>query len=415
MDSLERVTTSRIFLDSVDRESNRFSVMDLLGSYTYKNSFKQYEFKISSPLLKTRFNPIQGFNTNLELSFEKKGKGSQDYKLGFVMDYGFSDKRLNPVLTWNHKANKFNNLTYGISIGRKLVQPGEQEIMSRFINSLTSLIQEKNYIKLYQKEFVQFSISRHFIPGFTTQMNVGYAFRTGIPNHSTYTFNGEGKFEPNIYEEEETMSYRNKLNISLRLAYRPGVKYLALPGELQKIESSKPLFYIEYDKSVGINEKFVDYDFLKGGIKGGFSAGFLGNSNVILEGGTFLSAKRVDDIDDQYFIGNERYYVKNYKFRDAFQLLPYYFGSNHKSYALFRFDHFFNGLILDKIPLIRNLKVEEVFNINALFQEDERFYYEMGIGINGLFRFANLRYSWGFYGTEFYDKKFTFSFNFPFI
>ena len=220
-------------------------------------------------------------------------------------------------------------------------------------------------------------------------------------------------YKPNIYEDTDELVYRNKLSLALKISYRPGTTYKSMPDELIQMYFNKPLFYLEYTKSIGVNENFVSSDLIKGGMKGRLSSGYFGTTSYELELGKFLSNKRVDQIDDQYFIGNELSYLISYQYQNAYHLLPHYPRAEFRNFGSIKMNHTFNGLLLGKIPLIRKLKVQEVLNVNVLYLDQEKLYYEFGAGINGLFRLANLRYSWGFNGKEFYNKRFTFSLNIP--
>lgn len=411
MDSIEIVTSSKSYLDSIDRRSNRFSYQDLWGSYTYRNRFMNYSWTISSPIPKIEFHPVLGFHSDIGFRYNKTKEEKRFINIEAKVKYGTAAKKILPSLQFNQLIDNRNKLEYSIDLGRAYVQPGEREVMSRFINSLTSLIQGENYIDMYQQDFLRFLLKRNFIPGIKAELELGYTDRTPLENTSNYMFPEDLVYAPNIYEGGEKLKYSNKLNLRINLSYRPGTKYIAMPDQMIPLYSAKPTFYVEFDKAFGLNEHFADYDFLKIGMRGRISAGILGYSNYHLEGGSFLSRTRTDIIDDRFFQGNERYYVKNFKYREAFHLLPYYQRAGFNAYSFLNLDHHLNGLIVNKIPFLRKLKIEEVVNVNVLYMENEPLYYEFGVGVDRIFGFASLRYSWGFMGKEFHDRRLTFSFN----
>ena len=155
-----------------------------------------------------------------------------------------------------------------------------------------------------------------------------------------------------------------------------------MPNSLNPIYSNSPWFYIKFNKAIGINNNHVSFTLLKAGIQGYAPIGLLGIFKYHLEGGKFFTLNNIDIIDDIYFPGNDRYYISQSKYQNAFHLLPFYYRSNYKPYFAFKFGQYFKGFLISKIPLLNKLKAEEVFTFNLLQLQNERTYYEFGTGLD---------------------------------
>lgn len=414
MDSIETYTSSREYLDSIDIENNKLKLRDIIFSYSHRNSYNNINWSINSPLSRLNYNPVQGFHTNIAYKYRKYHEDKRYFKFKTNINYGLADKKLLPQLSFEQMLDNKSKFSYNIGLGQKYSQPGEIEIMSNLINSLTSLFQGKNYLQFYKKDFLSFKIKRNFISGINLDMNIAYSKRTALKNNSDFMFITDNYFTPNIYElDNDHIKYEDKLNIIFTLMYKPGTKYMDMPYEMLPIYSKSPWLWIQYNKAFDLSESFISYDLLKAGFKGYLYVGLLGKTIYSFEGGKFLTNKKVDKIDDIYFPGNDRYYITRNKFNNSFHLKPFYSRSNYKPYITLKLNHNFKGFSLNKIPLLNKLKAEDVLTFNSLFHQDEKPYYEIGIGMNKIVNFVSLRYSWGFKGMEYYDHGFTFSLNFP--
>ena len=62
-------------------------------------------------------------------------------------------------------------------------------------------------------------------------------------------------------------------------------------------------------------------------------------------------------------------------------LLDYYRYSTGDKYLEGHLEHNFSGFITNKIPLIRKLKLQEIFDVNYLYTPTLKHYTELGFGL----------------------------------
>ena len=87
-------------------------------------------------------------------------------------------------------------------------------------------------------------------------------------------------------------------------------------------------------------------------------------------------------MDYYHFNGNQTLY-SGFALSD-FQLLEYYKNSTNKQFLEGHFEHNFLGLFLNKIPLIKRLKLNEIGKISMLTTDGSNAYAEISAGIKRL-------------------------------
>jgi Family of unknown function (DUF5686) len=100
--------------------------------------------------------------------------------------------------------------------------------------------------------------------------------------------------------------------------------------------------------------------------------------------GGFLNTKSLFVMDYQHFNGNQTFYASPYL--NSFQLAPYYQNSTTASlYGVGHIEHHFNGMLTNKVPLLRNLQWNLVIGSNAFYVNQENNYVEIFAGLENIF------------------------------
>ena len=100
-------------------------------------------------------------------------------------------------------------------------------------------------------------------------------------------------------------------------------------------------------------------------------------------------------MDFKYFLGNQTLFNTN-DYLSSFRLLPYYTFSADKWFTEAHAEHHFNGFIINKIPLLKNLKIQEVVGGHLLMSNKLKQYYEINFGIENIFRVLRFDYVLGY-------------------
>ncbi len=392
-DSLQIVWESKEYLDSMDRKNNKFKILNLLGGYTYNNSYKKWSVGFESPISAISYNTVQGFYPNIKASF-RKGLDKQEYKWFRAesnVQYGFSDKQFRGTLGWTYNANRTNFLRLEMEGGREAVQFNSSEPINDIQNSVATLMFRRNFAKYYDKYFGKFSYRQEIFNGILLNASLEYAQRNPLYNTSDYswgfedsrTFTSNNPLRPNEPGTDAFNSHQAlTLDINIRIRFRQ--EYLTYPNRKIITGSKFPDFFIRYKRGLPVLGGDTDFDFVSVKMTDNFSLGRAGRSFLSLEGGAFLSEGNIPFPDRRHFNGNRVYVAWTSTYTDAFRMLDYYRHSTTDPYFKVHWDHNFGGTILGKIPGVRKLQWELTTGANYLLSETSDHYTEVFVGFDNI-------------------------------
>ena len=391
-DSIQVIRESKPFLDSVDKKTNKFKPADLLFGYSYEARYKKKNFDFSPLIENARFNTVQGIVIGSDIEIRKEYESKKQFIKTLSGSYGFSDKKGNASLKLLYQFNQKHFSHVFIEGGRQTVQFSEKKPISPLVNTIYTLFAESNYMKLYQKDFLKLAYNSELANGVYLRSFLEYADRTPLVNTSDFVLFPAAK-NYRVYSSNDPLNpsqdslssfARNQsleLRATLRLRYRQ--KYVTRPDEKWVYGSKYPSLYLEYRK--GINSLLgsdVNYDLVKVSVNDRMNFKLLGKASYLISAGKFLSNKNTELMDFYHFSGNKTI-LSNFDFSD-FQLLDYYTYSTKDYFIEAHYEHDFSGFILNKLPLLRKLKLNELAGIHYLYTEKIQNYFEVFAGFEKL-------------------------------
>lgn len=404
-DMLQISKKSQKYLDSVDAKSNKFSVLDVITGYSYKNSFKKWELGYDGLLKGIGFNTVQGFNFSSGFSFTKRDEDLRTFsilKTGF--NYGIAEKKLRGTISY---TNRFNNRNYSeirVSGGSSVAQFNENEPISRIVNSISTLFFKDNYMKVYEKNFVKASFSREVINGLFMNAAIDYSERKPLWNNSDriiiqdhtdfYTSNNPllpYDFVTPAIEKHNLV----KGSVLARITF--GQQYWSRPDGKFNLRNGKyPVLYFGYEKGFAGNENRYNFDHINTRLTYDITLGNKGNLEMNLKAGKFYNAANIAFTDYKHFNGNQTHIGQSDRYLNVFNLLPYYTASTNDAYFEAHAEHDDQGYIMNKLPLLNKLKSTLVLGYHNLSVPDRKAYHEFTVGLDNLgfgkFKFFRVDY-----------------------
>ncbi|WP_148783126.1 DUF5686 and carboxypeptidase regulatory-like domain-containing protein [Aquimarina intermedia] len=393
-DSVQQVRTSQKYLDSIDRVTNRPSLLNPLLGYSYDNSFQDWKIDISAPLLGTHFNTIQGWNIGVETSFQKNKKDSRNtfWKLYTTTKYGFGDDRLRGTFGYQQRFNNFSKAMLTITGGIKVQQFNASEPISPLINDITTTLFERNYIKVYERKFAEASYAEEIFNGFRVHGTLSYERRTPLFNNTDQVII---PYEDKAYTSNNPLLPENfmdapfiehtivKANVSTRINF--GQEYLSYPdGKFNLGNDTYPTLFLTYEKGFGASEKNYNFDQIKARLLQSFATGNKGRFGYHIKAGYFFNANDIAFIDYHHVNGNQTRIGTTSNYLNTFNLSPYYSNSTNTEYLEAHVEHDFKGWILGKFPLLNKLNWNLVLGAHLLSTPAIKPYTEYSIGIDNL-------------------------------
>lgn len=390
-DSIEKRKESKFYLDSLERINNNFTASKFLFTgYTINNRYDQQYLRLDPILRGLFYNTVEGFGLRYGVTYTKRFEYNRYYSIRPELRYGLANHTLTGNLTANYLYDPLKKARIEFSGGSGIYDLNRYKTMSTLSNSLNGLLFEKNFSKFYEKNFLEASTSRELATGLQAHVSVEYAKNMTLVNHTHFTFfNWKGReFTSNnpFTPDSETPLFPDykALTLDATLTYTIGQKYISRPDGKFYTPSVYPQIQMNYRK--GIKNVFgstADYDLLSFEVyQDRIGTGLWGYFSFVAGAGKFLNNKTVYYPDSKHFRGNNS--LTALPDLRRFSFLDFYEYNTDKHYIEAHLEHNFAGLITNKIPLIRKLKLEEVLGANYLTQPLKKNYKEFYFGLQRL-------------------------------
>ena len=391
-DSTEVIRKARPYQDSLDRKRNEFEPINLLlGGYTHVNTFRQRSVTVLPVPQIFQYNTVEGVVLNAQAIFSQRTDDKRFFTLTPTLRYGFSSAALNPSLAATWQLHPVRTQQLSVVAGRTIENFDRNSQLTPAINTTYTLYLNRNYAKLYRRDGAELTYATEPLNGLNLRVSAGYFDRHELFNTTTALLNDvRGRaFTPNLPVSEElpdTNFGRSRiLTTSLYVDYRPNQRYITRPDGKFNLGSKWPTFNAQARLATpGVLGADVRYLQLQTGVRHNFSLGLLGSSNYRVSVGGFVGRQRgLTFADYRHFSGNQTLLAGNFT---NFQLLDYYRFSTNNAYFEAHYDHHFNGFFLSRIPLLRQLKWQEVASFNYLTTAQVGHYVELGVGVEHILK-----------------------------
>jgi len=391
-DILQTKKKSQVYLDSIDKKSNKFRVPEIITGYTYKNSFGKWSAKYDGFLKEINFNTVQGWNIETGFSYTKNDREKGKYtNFGVDFDYGFSENKFRSTGSFIHKFNNINKSEIQISGGSEVAQFNEQKPIKELLNSVATLFFEENLMKIYEKNFASFLYQREVTNGVFMKAKVDYLENKPLANTTDQTFFPKQKdytsnnpLAPHDYTTPAFEKYNLvKANIDAKINFDQ--YYLSRPdGKYNFPNDNYPTLTLGYEKGFAGSEKKYEYDHLKAKIEYNPTLGNKGVLSLSAKGGKFFNGEQISFVDYKHFNGNQTYIGFSESYLNVFNLMPYYTSSTNDSYFELHTEHNDKGYVMNKIPLLNLLKSNLVLGYHLLSIPNRNPYSEYSVGLDNL-------------------------------
>jgi hypothetical protein len=412
-DSISTVQRKREEGDSLKpSKSKGFQLKDILLGDRYRIN-ETSDFQIHTPF--GGFNTVEGWNLIYKTSYYKrwvkrdtsdadKRPDVKRLEITPIGRYAFSRKVLSGMLHVDYRTGTSRLTVEG---GKYIQQYNEADPIHPIVNDITSLFLGNNFMKLYERNFIEATYRQRFDDKYTFHSTLTWARRHELFNISDYTFFKKNKEEytPNAPVNNELVNTSFPTNtafvVAIGLEARPWQKYRIQNGRKFRADNTSPLFTIDYKKGFdGLLGSEVDFDQLEVGVKHGMKLGIRGKLDIALKAGRFFHADKLYLMDYQHFLGNRTPFVTTDPV-GSFRLLDYYQYSTQDQYFTANVHYHFRKFLVTRFPMVRLTGITENIFVNYLATPTSKNYTEVGYGIDGILRILRLEFA-----TAFQDGKY---------
>ncbi|GAB4202869.1 MAG: DUF5686 and carboxypeptidase regulatory-like domain-containing protein [Bacteroidia bacterium] len=412
-DSIEKVKTSPAYLDSMDRKNNRFRITKVFTGYKYQSTKNKFIFNIDGLLnAGIQYNTIEGVNIKLKTSFEKENKDeTKRWSLENALRYGIANQLFGFKTEFQYADNPFNFRHYGVNV-QYFVEPfNHQYSIPEYLNTAYTLIDYRNYLKLYLKKSFDIFYHQEILNGLYIKGTCAVEEREALKNaYHLNIFKHKNHFTSNnpLYplsptEASEslpdsiTFNTHSALIMNFKLKYHIKQRYTTYPNQKYVWKNKYPIISLEYTKALPLNKEMVNYDVMKININGKIELNYFGDIKFNAGGGKFFNTQKMYFMDYQHFPGNQTIILNDW---NAFRLLNYFDYSTNQYFAQMHTEYNLRGLIVGRLPLLKKFKLEEVVTAHYLYNPSLKNYFEASFGIDNLFYVFRIEYALAYYPSQ---------------
>jgi len=375
-DSIQRVVTSKPYLDSIDKVTNTVTWKKVVfaGQNFY---FRPRERLWSLPSIVTLFQPLQpgGFRISPTVFYNRVPPSRKVITVFGNLSYGFRNKDLNGSLNFYRLYNPFNRGYYTLKLNRDF-----DYIYSN--DAWINMIKRNN---IYLDNALGVGHGLELWNGLYLHTSLDFALRRSISNYKTGSL--VDSLFGDILDDNRAVAFDpyNALYGNIQIDYTPGQQYIREPREKIILGSRWPTFYMQWRKGIAgpFNSK-VDFDYIENGIRQELKLGTAGISKYHFRTGTFLNRRDLRLVDYQFQRRGDPLLFLNPQ--GAFQSLDSTFPVFKRFYQL-NYLHEFNGAIVNKIPLFKKIQLREVAGGGFLYAPERNLRYaEVFAGVERVFK-----------------------------
>lgn len=373
-DSLYRYMHSESYLDSVDRVLNKLTWKKMLIFGQIFNNHKKERMWIVPPIT-SLIQPVAFGGARLKLAgaYRKTFPSRKKLDVEADLSYGFRNHDVNGKLGVEYYYNPFNRGTIALAAARnfEFIYPGDAWV---------NVLKRSN---IYLNNSLELTHGVDIINGVRIQNKFEIAFRRSVADYKVGN-NADSIFgisnEPPVKFDPYNATYNE-----IKLFLTPGLKYVREPKEKIYLGSKWPTFYITWKKGVpALFGSKIDFDYVEIGLEHHINLGVAGQTNYIIKTGDFYNTKDLRVIDYKFMRQGDPLFFQNPQ--KAFQALDSTFPVFDRFYQG-NLVHEFNGFLINRIPFLKKLRLQEIAGGGFLYTHDRALrYFEFFTGIERVFK-----------------------------
>jgi len=246
-------------------------------------------------------------------------------------------------------------------------------------------------LKIYERWDASGFVRRNYGDGLSWMLKMSYQQRLPLQNTTDYSIikGNEDGYTPDVpahlLQAATAWEKNNAALIYASVSFKPGITYTQYPDYKVANGSTWPRFTVTYDKGIpGIFNSVSNFDKWRFTVADEVHLRLLGNVKYNFAFGGFLNSAYVSIPDLMHLYGNRGVgYASPYL--QSFQFAQFYdFSNKEPFYGEGHIEYHLNGLLSNKIPLLRQASYYLLFGGNAFYARQGDYYTEAFVGIDNI-------------------------------
>lgn len=388
-DSLQLVDKDKLTKDSL-RNLPVFRWTDLIRARTYLYEKRNLGPRLRLGALSGGFNPVDGYTIQRNIDFRQTFSLSNFYSINANIRYAFARKAFNGDLEYLRNFDE-NRRRLILGIGSNVYQINATNPVSELFNEFYALLLNENYLKLYQKNFVNAGFEYQLSSKIRFSGFLEYRHRKGLSNHADQGFfSNTTYFTSNTPINNElaspSLQDNNQFYTRFSMRWQPLSSWRRFNQVRRLSNNAGPTFNFQLENG------FIEQPFSKISISAtqSISLNRLGQVSYFINYSQFLE-KPTSFLDYQHFKGNEMDVVSSD--RRMFYTLPNYLFSTNSSHIRAHIHWEPRKLIFSQINLLNLYGIREHVGYNYLkiyapiYKQD---FHEISYGVSGIAKIISM-------------------------
>jgi hypothetical protein len=349
-------------------------------------------------LKKLSFNTVDGFVCGTDFRINKRFKNNRRLGLYPEIRYAFSRQKIMWSVTTNYNVGGKipNQLFVRTGMTSKDISTGGS--INPLINSLSSLLLRKNYLKLYESRFLTFGYETELKSGFRLEISAGFDDRKVLENNTSFSiFRPSREYTENIPVNDYILPGSSVLNLLhdqkhfefvTDVTYTPYQKYRLYNGTRVPRGSDWPVFRLTWkhgmNKTPSLSDNYRHFNMFRLEISQKREAGAFSEFMWRIRTGGFADNRNISYFDFFHFNSQPVTLLIN-DYEDAFMLPAYYSLSTPEFFGELHIKYTTPYLLLKLLPGLSNTLIRENLILSCLGSRFHSNYIEFGYSLSEIF------------------------------
>ncbi|MGD0754630.1 MAG: DUF5686 and carboxypeptidase regulatory-like domain-containing protein [Bacteroidales bacterium] len=355
------------------------------------------------------FNSVDGFNYGLNFSISKSWKKNTTLAFSPDIRYAFSRKQVLWGISTNYQFDKVKHRQLFLRAGAKSKDINNGGGINPFINMFTSLLQKRNYLKLYESRYLTFGYSSEIVNGLTLELSTDYENRRALQNTTNFSFLKSSKVYSdntpvNSYLSPESnpinaLGDLKHLDFISKISYTPFQRYRINKGVKIPVSSDWPTFDLTWQHGINKFSEFTPglrrFDMFRFEVSRNSSIGAFSNFRWRLRAAGFLDNRDLT-FYDFFQINSQPFLLLLNNYEDAFMIPSFYSLATPEFYVETHLKYTTPYLLLKLLPGLSNTLMRENISLSYLGSRFHPNYTEIGYSISEILFLGELGVYCGF-------------------
>jgi hypothetical protein len=360
-------------------------------------------------LKKFSFNSVDGFIYGQSFSISKSWKNNNFFSVNPDFRWGFSREKILWGINASFRFNSLKNRQLFIRAGTTSKDINPAGGINPFLNTVTSLFQKNNYLKLYESKYLTLGYSGEIVNGLILEFSANYEDRRVLENTTEFSFfNTSEVYSDNVPVNRYLSPGSDPINalrdqrhadFVTKISFTPFQKYRIHKGVKRPVSSEWPTFDLTWQHGINefseIEQGLRRFDMLRFEVSKNREIGAFGNFRWRIRTAGFFDNRTLTFYDFFHFNSQPLPLLIN-NYEDAFMLPSFYSMSTPEFYVEAHLKYTTPYLLLKLLPVLSNTLMRENLSLSYLGSRFYPNYTEIGYSISEIFFLGELGVYVGF-------------------